>query len=141
MAHDVTREQAASDLADADRAAGRVRRQSRWMARYMGAFAAGFAVLTLILGLVEPRWLSWPASGVLWAGLTTAMVVWANRRPATARGVGRRALWGWLGTGVLYGVALFAGIPGQLGNLAYWLPAAAVVALPLAVAAWREARR
>lgn len=141
MATDITREQAAAELDRAERAAALVRRQSRWMARYLGVFAAGFGALTLILGLVEPLWLRMTVSGVLWAGLVLGMVLWANRRPATARGAGHRGLWGWIGTCALYGVALFVGTPGHLGEVAFWVPAAVVVAIPLAIAAWQEARR
>lgn len=141
MATDVSPEQAAADLARAGLAAGRISRQSRWMVHYTAVFATGFGVLTLVLGLVGPLWLRMTISGVLWAGLVSGMLMWARRRPATSRGVGRRVTWGWIGTGVLYGAALFAGTPGQLGNVAYWVPAAIVVTLPLAAASWRESRR
>jgi len=138
---DITREQAATDLDNAERAAARVQKQSRWLAWYSGTFAAGFAALTLMLGLVEPAWLRAVMSAVLWLPLVAGMVLRAGRRPTTARGAGRRVVPGWVGSGVLFAVALFVGVPTQQGNLAYWLPAAAVVALPLVVVAWREARR
>lgn len=137
----MTRERAAADLAHAEQAAGRIRLESGWMARYLAVFAAGFGTLTLILGLVEPFWLRMTISGVLWVALVTGMVVWASRRRAAPSGGMRRTVWGWIGTGVSYAVALFVGTPAQLGNVAYWVPAAVVVALPLAVVAWRERRR
>lgn len=137
----MTRDQAAADLARAGQAAGRMHTEARWMARYLAVFAAGFAALTLILGLVEPLWLRLTISGALWVPLVAGMVAWAMSRRTSPRGVGRRALWGWVGTGVLYAAALVVGTPGQLGNPAYWVPAAVLVALPLGVTAWREARR
>jgi hypothetical protein len=42
------------------------------------------------------------------------------------------------GHGVLYAVTLWVGDPAQLGRVTYWVPAAVLVALPLAAAAWRE---
>lgn len=138
---DLTRDQAASALADAERSAARVHVETRWFVRYLAVFAAGFGVLTLVLGLVDPLWLRLTISGVLWIPLVIGMAWWAFHQRATASGVGRRALPGWVGSGVLYAVALFVGTPGQLGNPAYWVPAAVVVALPLAIAAWRESRR
>lgn len=138
---DLTRDQAATDLAHARRSAGRVRAEARWFVRYLVVFAAGFGVLTLVLGLVEPLWLRLTVSGVLWLPLVAGMAWWASRQRATTSGVGRRALPGWIGTGGLYAVALFVGTPDQLGRPAYWVPAAVVVTLPLAVTAWRESRR
>lgn len=138
---DIDRAQATADLARGEKAASRIRNESRWFARYLAVFAAGFGVLTLVLGLVDPLWLRLTVSGVLWIPLVIGMVVWAVRQRASPDGAGRRALPGWIGTGVLYGVALFVGTPAQLGNAAYWLPAAVVVVLPLGIAAWREWRR
>ncbi len=141
MDTDMTRERAAADLARAGRAADHVRGESRWMVRYLAVFAAGFAVLTLVLGLVEPLWLRLTVAGALWIPLVAGMVIWALSQRAAARGVGRRVVWGWVGSGGLYALALTVGTPGLLGNALYWVPAAVVVALPLAVVAWREARR
>ena len=42
---------------------------------------------------------------------------------------------------VRYAVALFAGTPRMIGNVAFWVPAALVVAAPLALGAWRERGR
>lgn len=137
----MTRERAAADLDRARRAAGRVRTESRWMGTYLAVFAVGFGVLTLVLGLVSPLWLRMTVAGALWIPLVVGMVVWAVRRRASDRGTGRRVLWGWLGTGGLYALALVVGTPARLGEPLYWVPAAVVVALPLAAAAWREARR
>ncbi|MDQ6947905.1 MAG: hypothetical protein M3256_16980 [Actinomycetota bacterium] len=137
----MTQEQAAADLAGARQAAVRVGTQARWTARYLAVFAAGFAAITLILGLMQPFWLRMSVWGVLWAALVMGMVWWARSRPAQPRGSRRwRWAWGWAGTGILYAAALSIGLPGQSGWPAYWVPAAAIVALPLSVAAWRERR-
>lgn len=137
----MSRERAAADLARGDRAAAKVRTASRWMARYLAVFAAGFGVLTLVLGLVSPLGLRMAVAGALWIPLVVGMVVWAMRRPAADRGVGRRVLWGWIGTGGLYALALVIGTPARLGEVVYWAPAAVLVALPLGITAWRESRR
>ncbi|WP_300012512.1 hypothetical protein [Pseudonocardia sp.] len=138
---ELSRDQAASALAHADRSAARVRTQTRWFVRYLAVFAAGFGVLTLVLGLVQPLWLRLTISMALWIPLVAGMAWWAQRQRATAGGAIRRTVPGWIGTGALYAAALFVGTPGQLGNPAYWVPAAVVVTLPLAVVAWRESRR
>ncbi len=132
----MTREQAVEELARADAAAGRVRRKSRWIATYLAVFGVGFGAVTLLLGLVEPLALRMTIFFVCGPVLVVGMVVWSRRQPAAPRG----RLWGWLGTGILYGVALFVGTPGLEGRVEYWLPAAVVVALPLCVAGWREHR-
>lgn len=137
----MTPSQAAADLARAEGAAGRIRTESRWMARYMAVFAVGFAVLTLILGLVEPLWLRLTLSGMLWVPLVVGMVWWALRRRSVMQHVGRRFVAGWAGTGGLYAIVVAVGTPGQLGNAAYWVPGAVLVAVQLGATAWRESRR
>lgn len=141
MDTDMSRERAAADLARAATATDRVRDESRWAVRYFAVFAVGWPVLLLVLGLVFPLWLRMTIAGVLWIPLVTGMVVWANRHRAYSRGMLRRNAWAFGTAGVLYTAALFVGTPAQLGNAAYWVPAAVVVDLPLAVAAVLEARR
>ena len=138
---DMSRERAAADLARAGAATSRVRDESRWAVRHFAVFAVGWAVLTLVLGLVFPLWLRLTVAGVLWIPLVTGMVTWAHRRRASSRGMVRRNAWAFGTAGVLYIAAVVVGTPGQLGNVAYWVPAAVVVAVPLAVAAVLEARR
>lgn len=138
-------ERAAAELARAGAITGRVRDRSRWLAVMFGAFSGCFGVVTLVLGLVAPR------PGMLVptvvtvlacvAVLLTGTLVWAFTRPAQPRGRGRGA-WAWISTGTLYAAALLAGTYGHLSlRVAYWVPAAIVVAAPLAVAAFRERRR
>lgn len=141
MAAELTSEQAAAELARADRMAGRVQDRSRWMATYLGVFAAGFGAVTLIVGLVAPLWLRMTIFGVLWTCLVVGMVIWSRLQPAVPRAQCRRGAWGWVGTAVLYAAAVWIGTPGLFGQVVFWLPAAVLVATPLAVAAWREHRR
>lgn len=141
MDTDMSRERAAADLARAATATGRLREESRWAVRYFAVFAVGWAVLVLVLGLVFPLWLRMTIAGALWIPLVIGMVVWALRRRAAARGTGWRSAGAFGVTGVVYAVALFVGTPAQLGNAAYWVPAAVAVALPMVVAAVLEARR
>ncbi len=137
----MTNEQAAAELTRAGQVGERVRSRARWMSTtYLGVFAVGFGVVTLILGLVAPLWLRMTVFGVLWACLVVGMVWWARQQPAVPRAWCWRGAWGWAGTVVLYGAALLIGTPGLLGRVEYWLPAAVLVATPLALAAWREHR-
>ena len=141
MDTDMSRERAAADLARAATATDRIRDESRWAVRYFAVFAVGWPALVLVLGLVSPLWLRLTIAGVLWIPLVTGMVVWARRRRASSRGMAWRHSAAFGVTGALYVAALFVGTPAQLGNAAYWIPAAVVVGLPMVVAAVLEARR
>jgi hypothetical protein len=44
----------------------------------------------------------------------------------------------WVVAMACYAVALFAGTPGRLGQVSYWVPAALIVAAPFLVGAVRE---
>lgn len=61
--------------------------QAQWSARYLGVFAAGFAAITLIVGLVQPFWLRMTVSGVVWA----VLVVGGHRGALRGGVVGRVA--------------------------------------------------
>jgi len=139
MADELTREQAAAELARADTAAGRVRAGSRWIATYLVLFGVGFGALTLLIGLVQPPALRITIFAVCWPVLIVGTVIWSRRQPAAPRGR-TVSIWGWIGTGGLYGLALFVGTPGFVGRAEYWVPAALLVALPLCVAGWWEHR-
>jgi hypothetical protein len=130
--------QAQADLARADESARRIGTRARWMSVYLAVFAVGFGGLTHVLGLAGPK--SMIVVMPLWAILIVVMVTWSRRQLATRRGVGRRIAGYWVTTSVLYGAALFLGLPHLQGRAAYWIPAALTVAAPLAVAAVRERR-
>lgn len=130
---------AANTLRDSAGLAARTRRQGRWYARYMTVFALGFAAMTLLLGLGPQRpWWVAVMLGV-WTVVVVVMLAWAARRPVRPVVGPRRYLFGWVGTGVFYGVALFVGL-GRGLPFWVWLLAAVVVALPLLLAAWRLRR-
>lgn len=67
------------------------------------------------------------------------MVVWAFRRPVQGALESRTYVPGWVGTGVLYAVALFGGLGRDLPPWT-WVLAALVVPLPLVVSAIRVHR-
>lgn len=117
-----------------------VRAHARWMPVYMITFGVGFGAAAIVLGMVE----SFPWRMGLFAGLwivfVVAMVRWAASRPASARTVTRRIAISWIGSGVLYGVALFVGTGTYQGDLTFWAPAAVVIALPLVIGGLLERR-
>ncbi len=131
---------ARSALDGAASSAERVRSRARWLSTYMGAFAVGFAILTLVIGLVEPPVLRYAGFLGGWAVFTAVMVLWARRQPAHLRGSARRMAPAWGLTAAAYGIAIAVGTPARLGDVAYWSVAAVVVATPLAVGALRERR-
>jgi len=110
------------------------------MSTYLAVFGVGFAVLTLVLGLVEPLSLRLILISTGWPLLIGVMVVWATRRPASLRGSSSRVIKYWIGTAALYGIALVIGTPGLVGEARYWIPAAVVVAAPLLIGAVLERR-
>ncbi len=133
--------EAAAALDRVDRAGRAVRRGTRWIATSPGLFAAAFAGVTLLLGLLPT---SSSARGLIspaWVVLVTLSVMWAQRQPAKSRGLARRTAPYWAGTIALYGVVLFVGVRAYPQRSAFWLPAAAMVAAPMAYGAWREAHR
>lgn len=103
---------------------------------YLAVPGAGFAVMTLVLGLTSLG----PA--VLPAIFIPVMMVgvWASRQPAVMANTGRRLAPYWVGTGLLYAVALAVGINRFKGEPGYWVPAAILVGAPLIIGAWRESR-
>ena len=137
VADELASEQAIAELARADVAAGRVRGHAQWMATYFTVFGLGFGAVTLILGLVQPLALRMTIFATCWPVLMIGMILWARGQRAVPRGR-LRGVWAWIATGILYGVALVVGMSVLEGRMAYWVPAAIIVALPLCVAGWRE---
>ena len=134
---------AATALHETDALGARTRRATGWYARYMVVFGVGFGLMTLLLGLGpdQPRAaITWMLVLVAaWAVFMVAMVVWAVRRPVQGELHGRGYVPGWVGTGLLYALALGAGTPLDLSAWG-WLAAAVVVPLPLVLSAWRLQR-
>jgi len=136
----MTPDAARAALDSAAAAEAGVRARARWMPVYMITFGVGFGAAALVLGLIES--FAWRMSlfAGLWIVFVLAMVRWAASRPASARVVTRRIAVSWVGTGVLYGVALFVGTGRFQGELAFWVPAAVVIALPLVIGGLLERR-
>lgn len=124
----LTADQARAALAGAETSRRGLAARGRWLAGYFGAFAVGSAVVVLLIGLGGD------------AGTTLAMVAWvllvslgvgyAATRPVRLRREGWLHAAGWLSWGVVYGLVLHVGHP-RHGEVAYWLPAALVSAVPL----------
>lgn len=135
----ISPQQASAALSRAEESTRRVRARARWMSAYLGVFSAGFAAITLAVGLVRPltpRILVF----VAWAVLVAAAVAWSRRRPANITGTTARVSRYWVISISLYAVAVAAGTPHLTGHPTYWVSAALAVATPLAVAAFRERR-
>lgn len=141
MADQPTVEQARAHLTRAAALDRDARRNSRWYGRYLATFAVAFAGLTLLLGLVPSLAVRVTLFATLWPVFVLGMVLWALRQRTASRNVGRRTVPYWVGSGGSYGIALIVGTPSRIGDVAYWVPAALLVAAPLAVGAWRESQR
>jgi hypothetical protein len=131
--------EAQDGLRAAEAAAGRVRESARWMSTYLGVFAVAWPLLTFAIGMGSRTQRAY-AMIIVWPAIVVGVVLWSRRRPATLRGADRRMLPFWGATAAVYGVVLAVGLPGQQGNLEYWIPASLAVGVPLVLAAWRESR-
>lgn len=134
-------ERAAGDLEQSRGLAASSRTASGWYATYMAVavFGVGFAFLTLLIGLGPegPGFIGLAlAAGAV---LTVAALVWAGRRPVGPHAPARLVVPAWVSSGVLYGVALFAGLTWFTSPL-HWVATAVVVALPLLLGAARVRR-
>ena len=138
---EVNSRQAQADLARADRASAAVQRRTRWISTYLGAFAAGFGALTLVLGLVDQPQVRLVTATGLWVAFVVLMATWARRQPAAGRRANVQTAPYWAASMVCYLIVLLSGLPGRQGQVAFWIPAAILVAAPLAFGAWREHRR
>ena len=140
MNHLITPSDARSAIRGAESAAERTYRSARWFARYTVVFGAGFAAMTLLLGLTNLSTNTPAVLPTLWGGLMVSMLIWAHRQRAVLAGLGRRVVPYWIASALLYGIALVVGINRFKGEPAYWIPAAIIVGAPMIVGAWRESR-
>ncbi len=126
-------------LAEAARAQDRLGSRGGWIRRYLLVFAAAALVVFPLIGLGGTTGSAVAVGG--WLALVSLMSWWASRQTATERGGSRRNLAGFVVWGALYGLGLLLGFELFPGEPLYWLPAAVVVAAPLALAALVPARR
>ena len=124
-----TADQARDALTGASSARRVLAARGRWLAAYFGAFAAGSAVVVVLIGLGGSAGTLIAMTG--WVVLVSAGVAWATTRPVRLRHEGWLHALAWVTWGVVYGTVLLLG-DARPGELAYWVPAALVSALPLA---------
>ncbi|MFC6577690.1 hypothetical protein [Planomonospora parontospora] len=94
-------------------------------------------MVTASVGLIESKLLK-AAVFAAWGVLVVVMTVWERSRLAHLSGTRQRINPYWVGSFALYGVALAVGASETIGDLAYWLPASVIVALPMLIGALRE---
>lgn len=105
----------------------------RWVRSLLLAWAAMTIAVVLLVGLGGiPGIVIGSLIGPLFAG---TIAVWAARQGIRARSLNGRYLLAVVLWAVLYGATLVLGLPAQAGNLAYWLPAALVTAVPMVAVA------
>ncbi|GAA2441483.1 hypothetical protein GCM10010191_67140 [Actinomadura vinacea] len=130
---------AATALAEADKLRATVQQSSRWLIRFHLAYGAAAAVAVLLLGLVSS-----PA-GIMtvtacWLVVIAALIGYAVRQPVSHRGMARTHGFMIAGWTVTYMAVLIPGVNWFEGDLMWWLPGAAVVAVPSLLSAYVTAR-
>lgn len=108
-------------------------RGARWVRTYLLGWGLGSIGLVLAIGMGGQ--VGFFVGMAAWAALVTIGVTWASRQGFLAQGSRRRLAVAAATWAVVYGATLVVGLPGQAGNLAYWLPAALVSAVPMVVVA------
>lgn len=135
-----TPEQARALLEGSGKAFETVLAEGRWVVRYLLVFAAAAAVLIPPVAFVT----YWPVAVVvcvLWSTVLVGLLVWSARRRATPLGAYHRMGSAFMLFGVLYGITCLLGFTVFVGELAWWIPGGLASAVPLLIAAIREARR
>jgi uncharacterized membrane protein YjjP (DUF1212 family) len=130
----------AAALAQAQRLKRSVDRRSRWVVRYQLVYGTVSFAMVFALGLLKGP-LGVAVSMAIWMPAIGVLSVYAARQPVAHRGMAVThgvmiGIWA-----VLYGLVLGVGITFFRGDLAWWLPGAALVALPGFGAACVTARR
>ena len=126
-------------LADAHTASAALAARGNWLRTYLLVFAAGSVTVVLLIGLEGRRGAT--IATTLWLLLVAVMSWWGARQRVIPRGHKRRTLLAFGGWGVLYGATLLIGEYLFAGQPAFWVPAAAITAIPLALAAcWPVSR-
>jgi hypothetical protein len=127
-------------LARAEQLKTAVDQRSRWVVGYQMAYGTASLAMVLPLGLLSGP-LGVAVSLAIWIPVIVALSVYAVRQPVAHRGmaVTHGVMIGTWAT--LYGIVLGVGIAFFPGDLAWWLPGAALVALPGFGAAYVTSRR
>jgi hypothetical protein len=136
---DMTAASARDALRSAASASQRLQTRARWASTKLTVFGLGIGLVTAAVGLIDSKPVK---SGVFvaWVALAVAMTVWERRRLAHIAGTRQRVSPYWAGSFAFYGVALAVGSDKGSEDLAYWLPASAIAALPMLIGALRERR-
>jgi hypothetical protein len=140
MEHDVS--QARSALGAAARAADRTTAAVRWWSGYMVGMGVLAFALIVVVEAVFPSFAARLVAAVVWAVATGLLGTWAQSHSVQPRG-GLR----WLLVATALWFAAYLIVVGPLvrwragTSLGWWSLAAAVMALPFLVVAWRERRR
>ncbi|MFI6604501.1 tyrosine-type recombinase/integrase [Nonomuraea sp. NPDC050536] len=130
----------AAALAQAERLKTMMNRHSRWVVYYQLMYGAASFAMVLALGLLEVP-LGVIVSSVIWILAIAALSIFAARQPVSYRGMAKTH-YVMIGTWtILYGIVLFLGLFLFPGDLAWWLPGAALVAAPGLVTAYVTYRR
>jgi fatty acid desaturase len=141
---DLTPEQAQEALARAAESSRRVRSRASSVRVYSWVNALAWAASLIAYGFIGPWAIRLPVWFLLLAVPLLAVVRWNMRRPASA--VDKPPPRGGYGayTWPMCGVEALAVIIGEVahlhGRLAFWLPAAILVALPLTILGFRVGR-
>lgn len=129
-----THDQAEKALADAQDSRTRLAAGQDWLRAYLLVFAAGSVGIVLIFGLGGRTGVI--VGMTLWISLITVMSWWGAKHSVVLRGHKRRSRWAFGAWAVLYGMSIFVGTILFAGEPAFWIPAAALSAVPFVVGAF-----
>lgn len=124
---------ASASLLGATAARGRLAGRARWTRPFYLVLAAGTSMVMLSAGLTDETTVLVVTAAFL--VVVAVMVVRVVRQGVVPRGFARLHVTAMVVWGVLYAAALQMGMFVFPGVAAFWLPAVAVVAAPLVVAA------
>lgn len=133
----MTASRAVDDLARAASIKARTHIQSRWLVGFLALLGAAFGGITAALGLLGSTPARVAVITAIFLVVVGGLLIWYFRQRVIPRDLGRRYAAFLMATCSLYVVTLVVGRPHFTDRPEYWLPAAALVALPLLIGAWR----
>ncbi|MFF3547541.1 hypothetical protein [Streptomyces platensis] len=131
---------AAAALARVQELDSTVRKSSKWYVRYQVLYGCAAAIMVLSIGLLPPPHGVAIGTG-FWMATVAGLSVYAVRQRVSRRGFGRRHVGMIMVWALLYFAVLFPGVMWHQGAASWWVPGAAVVALPGLIGGYLEARR